>query len=59
MLSVFSFLPGVELTLILTNSSIGLWTPDVRFHDASDLNYLVQVHVVHVVKKIQIPQVQT
>eukprot|EP01034_Spumella_vulgaris_P036563 gene36563-45091_t len=33
---------GVELTLILTNSSIGLWTPDVRFHDAADLNYIVQ-----------------
>lgn len=34
---------GVELTLILTNTSIGLWTPDVRFHDAADLDYIVQV----------------
>lgn len=34
---------GFELTLILQqNTSIGFWTPDIRFHDVSDLDFIVQ-----------------
>ena len=33
---------GIELTLILTNDSNPFWRPDIRFHDAVDLNYIVE-----------------
>jgi hypothetical protein len=32
---------GIELTLIKPN--VGIWTPDVRFHDVSELEYIVEV----------------
>ncbi len=36
---------GFELTNILNDESldIKLWTPDIRFHDAAQLEYLAQV----------------
>lgn len=36
---------GIEITPLLSigNSSVGVFLPDVRFHDASELEYIVQV----------------
>jgi hypothetical protein len=33
---------GIELTLILSNQDVAMWKPDVRFHDAQSLEYLVE-----------------
>ena len=32
---------GFELTLL--QNTVDFWHPDIRFHDAADLNYLVEV----------------
>lgn len=35
---------GFEITRILDgNNSFGFWLPDIRFHDAAELDYLVEV----------------
>jgi hypothetical protein len=35
---------GIELTNLLTlNTSAGIWTPDIRFHDVVDVDYVVEV----------------
>jgi hypothetical protein len=36
---------GFEITSILAiNTSIGYWTPDIRFHDAASVDYIAQVN---------------
>ena len=34
---------GIELTMLLTNDSVGMWLPDIRFHDVVEVDYVVEV----------------
>lgn len=34
---------GIELTMLLTNDSVGMWVPDIRFHDVAQIDYIVEV----------------
>ncbi len=34
---------GIELTMLLTNDSVGMWLPDIRFHDVTEVDYVVEV----------------
>ncbi len=33
---------GVEITILLSMGDIAIWKPDVRFHDAAELDFLVE-----------------
>ena len=33
---------GIEITLLLFTGDVSMWRPDVRFHDATQLEYLVE-----------------
>ena len=32
---------GIELTMLLTNDAVGMWLPDMRFHDVAEVDFIV------------------
>lgn len=35
----------VDITSLYQDGILAIWLPDIRFHDASDINYLAQVNL--------------